>query len=179
MNFKIAKKEFLDALTLSSKAISSTTPLPALSGIKITVTENSLILVSSDSNISIKTCINNNDNNTLIINETDEIVIDSKYILEIVRKIDSDFISIETIDGNLIRIYGGNSEFKITGIPASDYPMISFDVRDNNPFRLETTLFNQIIDETAAPCHIRFLRFYDLLSNIISSFPCRGKGKFT
>ena len=47
MNFKIAKKEFLDALTLSSKAISSTTPLPALSGIKITVTENSLILVSS------------------------------------------------------------------------------------------------------------------------------------
>ncbi len=152
MNFKIAKKEFLDALTLSSKAISSTTPLPALSGIKITVTENSLILVSSDSNISIKTCINNNDNNTLIINEPDEIVIDSKYILEIVRKIDSDFISIETIDGNLIRIYGGNSEFKITGIPASDYPMISFDVRDNNPFKLETTLFNQIIDETAFAC---------------------------
>ena len=152
MNFKIAKKEFLDALTLSSKAISSTTPLPALSGIKITVTENSLILVSSDSNISIKTCINNNDNNTLIINESGEIVIDSKYILEIVRKIDSDFISIETIDGNLIRIYGGNSEFKITGIPASDYPMISFDVRDNNPFKLETTLFNQIIDETAFAC---------------------------
>ena len=57
MNFKIAKKEFLDALTLSSRAISSTTPLPSLSGIKITVNGDSLELVSSDSNISIKTVV--------------------------------------------------------------------------------------------------------------------------
>ena len=55
MNFKISKKEFLDALSLSSRAISSTTPLPSLSGIKFTATENSLTLVSSDSNISIRT----------------------------------------------------------------------------------------------------------------------------
>ena len=50
MNFKVSKKEFLDALNLSARAISSTTPLPSLCGIKILVTENSLILISSDSN---------------------------------------------------------------------------------------------------------------------------------
>ena len=91
MNFRIAKKEFLDALSLCSRAISSTTPLPALSGIKFSVTENSLTLTASDSNISIKTSINNNDNSTLIINETGEVVLEAKYILEIVRKIDGDF----------------------------------------------------------------------------------------
>ena len=88
MNFKISKKEFLDALTLSSRAISTTTPLPALAGIKITVTDNSLVLVSSDSNISIRTAINNNDRNALIINEPGEVVLEARYILEIVRKID-------------------------------------------------------------------------------------------
>jgi len=102
MNFKISKKEFLDALSLSSRAISSTTPLPSLAGIKITVTENSLTLTSSDSNISIRTSINNNDSSALIINEPGEIVIEAKYILEIVRKIDDDFINFETIDGTFI-----------------------------------------------------------------------------
>ena len=89
MNFKISKKEFLDALSLSSRAISSTTPLPSLSGIKFTATENSLTLVSSDSNISIRTSINNNDKNALIINEPGEIVLEARYILEIARKIDT------------------------------------------------------------------------------------------
>ena len=115
-NFKISKKEFLDALTVSSRAISSTTPLPSLSGIKISATEDSLILVSSDSNISIKTSINNNDTSTLIITEPGEIVLDARYLLEMVRKIDSEFINVEIIDGTFVRIYSGKSEYKINGI---------------------------------------------------------------
>ena len=142
MNFKISKKEFLDALSLSSRAISSTTPLPALSSIKISASENSLVLISSDSNISIRTAINNNDQNALVISEPGENVIEAKYILEIVRKIDSDFINVETIDGTLLKIYGGNSEFKVNGMDASDYPNIGFDTRDPNPFKLETILYN-------------------------------------
>lgn len=152
MNFKISKKEFLDALSLSARAISTTTPLPSLSGIKVSVTDNSLVLISSDSNISIRTAINNNDSSALIIKETGEVVLDAKYLLEIVRKIDSEFIDVETIDGTLIKIAGGNSEFKINGMEADEYPAISFDVRDNEPFKLETALFNQIIDETAFAC---------------------------
>ena len=72
MKFKIAKKDFIDVLSLSSRAISSTTPLPSLSGIKISVSDNSLVLVSSDSNISIRTAVNNNDSAALIIEETGE-----------------------------------------------------------------------------------------------------------
>lgn len=152
MKFKIAKKEYLDALNLASRAISSTTPLPALCGIKIIVSNESLTLISSDSNISIKTCINNNDTNTLVIEQSGEIVIDAKYLLEIVRKIDSDFINVEIIDGTLVKIFGGNSEFKINGMKTFEYPEISFDINNNNPFKLKTTLFNQIIDETSFAC---------------------------
>jgi len=152
MNFKIAKREFLDILSLASRAISATTPLPALSGILFLLSEESLTLISSDSNISIRTSINNNDTSTLIIEEPGEIVIDARYVLEIVRKIDSDFIRVEIIDGTLVQISGGNSEFKINCMSASDYPMINFNVRDPQPFKLETTLFNQIIDETAFAC---------------------------
>ena len=153
MNFKIAKKEFLDALTLSSRAISSTTPLPSLSGIKITVNEDSLELVSSDSNISIKTVVKNEeDKNALVIEEKGELVLDARFLLEIVRKIDSDMISVETVDGTLVKIYGGNSEFKVNGMDAFEYPMISFDINKENSFRMETEDFNKLIDQTSFAC---------------------------
>ena len=152
MNFKISKKEFLDALSLSTRAISSNTPLPSLTGIKFIVDDNSLTLISSDSNISIKKVIIANDNNALTINETGEIVIDARYILEICRKIDSEFINVELIDGTLVKISGGNSEFKINGMNSNDYPAINFDYSNAQPFKLETLLFNQIIDETAFAC---------------------------
>ncbi len=152
MNFKIAKKEFLDALSLCSRAISTATPLPALSGIKISVSENSLVLVSSDSNISIRTTINKDDSSTLIVDETGEIVLEARFLLEIIRKIDSDIVTIETIDGTLMKISGGNSEFKMSGREGNEYPAISFDIRDDKPFKLKTAIFGQIIDETAFAC---------------------------
>ena len=61
MIFKINKREFLDSLTTAVKAISNTTPLPILNGIKLIAENNTLTLISSDTNISIKTVIKNNE----------------------------------------------------------------------------------------------------------------------
>ena len=151
MNFKINKKEFLEALNISSRAISSTTPLPSLTGIKFIAENDEIVLISSDSNISIKISINNNNGNVVDILEEGEIVIEAKYILEIVRKIDAKEIGIEIIDGTLIKIYGGNSEFKINCMKASDYPLIQFD-STGNPFTLKAKTFKEIIDQTAFAC---------------------------
>ncbi len=152
MNFKIAKKEFLDAITISNRAISTTTPLPCLCGIKIVLTSDCLTLISSDSNISIKTTIHNDDLSTLVINDEGEVVIEAKYLIEIVRKIDSEFINFEIIDGTLIKIYGGSSEFKINGMNVNDYPEINFDINNDSPFTIDSNLFNQIINETSFAC---------------------------
>ncbi len=152
MNFKISKKEFLDALSLSSRAISSTTPLPSLSGIKFICDEQGLTLISSDSNISIRTTISCGDDNALLVYENGEIVLEARYILEMVRKIDSDFINVETIDGTLVKISGGKSEFKVNGMNAEDYPNINFESREQEPFKMETALFEQIVNETSFAC---------------------------
>ena len=148
MNFKVNKKEFLEALNISSRAISPTTPLPSLTGIKLVVEENNIVLISSDSNISIKVTINGE---SLEVKETGEIVLDSKYILEIVRKIDAKEINLEIIDGTLIKIYGGNSEFKINCMSSSEYPQISFESQ-GTPFKLSSSVFKSIIEETSFAC---------------------------
>ena len=49
----------------------------------------------------------------------------SRYILEIVRKIDADQIELEMIDGTLTKISGKSAEFKINGMSAEDYPPIN------------------------------------------------------
>ena len=55
MYFKVSKKEFYNALSVASRAISTFSPLPAFSGIKIDAKEDCLILTGSDSDVSIQT----------------------------------------------------------------------------------------------------------------------------
>lgn len=159
MNFKIARREFLNALNLSNRAISSNSPLPSLTGVKIVVSADTLTLISSDSNISIRTVIENkDDSNTLIVEEEGEIIIDAKYLSDITRKLDDDLISFETVDGTLIRISTGHSEYRINGMRAFEYPDINFEVNTTDPFELETSLFSEIIEQTAFACSDKDIR---------------------
>ncbi len=152
MIFKVNKREFLDTLGIASKAISNTTPLPSLNGIKIIASNDCLTIISSDTNISIKSIIKNDeDREILTVVEEGEIVIEAKYLLEITRKIDSDFINIEVFDNSVVKIFGGNSEFKINAMNSSDYPFINFDI-NSKTFKFSTYTFFKIVDETSFAC---------------------------
>ena len=152
MNFVVNKRIFLDTLNIAAKAISISTPLPVLGGIKIIAENNTLTIISSDSNISIRSIIKNEDDKeVLTINEEGEIIVESKYILEIVRKIDSDYINVEVFDNSLVKIYGANSEFKINSMNVNDYPFINFEL-NTNTFKFDTYTFFKIVDETSFAC---------------------------
>lgn len=150
MNIKVSKKELLDALNLSCKAVSSTTPLPVLACVKIIAKDNQLTLLSSDSNISIKAIITN-ENNILTIEEDGEIVVDAKYLLEIIRKVDSEYVEIQLIDGSYIKISGATSEYKINGVKANEYPNISFNIAENS-FKFKSEDFIDLVNKTIFAC---------------------------
>lgn len=147
MNFKISKRSFYNALSAVSHAISANSPIPALSGIKIDVAEDHLILTASDSNISIKRELYKSEDCELIVFEQGSVVIESRYILEIVRKIDSDLIQLELMDGALTRISGSLAEFNINGIPADQFPLIDFS-KQNTEFTIEASALLKLISET-------------------------------
>ena len=126
MYFKVSKKEFDNALSVASRAISTFSPLPAFSGVKIDAKEDCLILTGSDSDVSIQTTLHSSQDYTLEIRDMGSIVIEAKYILEIVRKIDAEEIELEMIDGSLTKISGNTAEFRINGMRANEYPAIDF-----------------------------------------------------
>lgn len=147
MNFTINKRYFYEKLSIVSRAISVFSPLPAFSGVKIEVSPSEIILTGSDSDISIRSSIKPNEENQLKINDTGNIVIEAKYILEIVRKIEGEDIEIEVIDDTLTQISGTNAQFKINGMRSADYPAIDFS-QPKESFSISSSVLKEIITQT-------------------------------
>lgn len=120
MNFKIKRTRLLKALENVNRAVSSKNPLPVLTGIKFETRKDGLVLTGSNSDITIQTKITED----LDIIETGGIVLSARYILEIIKKIESDYIHVFILDGNLTRIEGADSKFDLNGTDVADYPNI-------------------------------------------------------
>lgn len=149
MYFKVSKRQFYNVLSVTARAISAYSPLPAFSGIKIIAENDSLTLTGSDSDISIQTSLKTGQEDyTLQILDNGAIVIESRYILEIVRKIDAEELEFEVIDGSLTKISGNTAEFKINGMKASEYPAIDF-TKPNASFTIQGDYLRTIILQTS------------------------------
>ena len=143
MDFDINRLVLLDALTKVSRAVSLKSPLPILTGIKFDLLEDGLVLTASDSDISIQTTINEG----IIINQTGSVVLSSKYILEIIRKIDGDTVHIQVVDGTLTRITSESSLFDLNGSKSFDFPRIDLN-KNGKHFSMKSYEFKKIIEKT-------------------------------
>ena len=148
MQFSILKNELYSTLQVVARSISPNSPQPALRGIKIDAQSDKLVITGSDADLSIRKNITKNEENHLNIQQEGSILVESRYLLEIVRKIDSEDIDVEVIDGTLTKFSGGNAQFKINAMNPKDYPNIDFSKPDNS-FSMKTGEFSEIIDQTA------------------------------
>lgn len=127
MKFRIKKNIILDQLVNVSKAISSRNIIPILNGIKFELTNEGLTLIASDTDLTIKSFIPSN--NIESIESTGTIIIQSKFLIEIIRKMPSDIINFEVIDELKIMIYTENSKYNLNCLNSLDYPQI--DINEN------------------------------------------------
>ena len=145
MKFKIKKNILLDALNNVSKALSTKNIIPILSGIKFDLTKEKLTLTASDNDITIQTTLLKDDN--MEIDNTGSIVIKGKYILDIIRKLDDEWINLEIVDDHKILIYTENSEFNLNGIDSREYPAIDLNLSDNF-IVLNVDKFKDLVNQT-------------------------------
>ena len=159
MNFKINKLKFYEALSISARAISSNSPVPILCGIMLEAKNDTLTLTSSDATLSIQTVLSNtiDENTGLSIIDEGTIVIDAKYLLDIVKKIDSIVVSIEILDGTLTHFGGEKAEFRINGYRPSDYPFIDFN-EPSTRFELSYKDLNNMISSTIFAASVKETR---------------------
>lgn len=147
MYFKINKKVLIDNISIALRAVSMNSPLPVLHNIKLSAKNNILELTASDGDISIKsTIVSNEDSNLQIISEGD-ILLDGRYIADMVRKIDAETVEIEILDGCLTSIRGMAVNFELNGIDATNYPLIDFS-KPEESFDINAEELKNVINST-------------------------------
>ena len=148
MKFTIKKEILMDALNKVSKAISSRNVIPVLAGIKFELTSKKLVLTASDNDITIQTFINCDDEEVIKVKEEGSIIIQGKYISDIVRKLPDKYINIEVVDELKILVYTENSEFNLNGISETEYPNIDLG-ESKSHIELSPSVLKEIVNQTA------------------------------
>jgi len=146
MKFVIDKNILLEALTNVTRAIGTRTTIPILNGIKFDLTNEGLSLMASDSELTIKILIPEKDIKN--IEKCGSMIIQSKYILEIIRKMPSDIIYFESNESNKIKIYTDNNEYNLNCYDINDYPHISLE-ESKEPITINAETLKTIINETS------------------------------
>jgi len=116
MKFYCDTKKLSEAIAIVSKAVSVKAPFPHLEGILLCAEGGTLSLTANNLEISIKTSISAN------ISEEGSIVLNSKMFSDIVRKLPPDVCEIKTTDKLNVSINCLNSDYKIVGLNADEFP---------------------------------------------------------
>ena len=148
MKLTIKKELLLEALNKVSKAISTKNLIPVLAGIKFELRKKKLTLTASDNDITIQTVIESVNEEDFKIEKEGSIIIQGKYILDIVRKLPDKYINIEVIDELKILIYTDKSEFNLNGISESEYPNIGLE-ESKKKIIINSSTFKSIVNQTS------------------------------
>lgn len=146
MKFTIEKNILLESLNNVTKAISIKNVIPVLNGIKFELNSEGLYLTASDSDLTIKSFIKREKIKT--VEQEGNIVIQSKYINEIIRKLPDDIINIGVIDGLKVMIKSKNTQFNLNCLNVDDYPQINLEYQ-KDPVIINGNLFKNIIKQTS------------------------------
>lgn len=148
MKFSINRASFIKALNIVQRAISSKTTIPILTGLKLDVTGNNIMLTGSNADISIQTTISgDNPDNDLKISSTGSIVLPARFFSEIVKKLPDTELVVEVGDNFQTNIKSGNSEFTINGLDANGYPHLP-EISTANSIDLPAEIFKEVIGQT-------------------------------
>ncbi|GGG38945.1 DNA polymerase-3 subunit beta [Lactobacillus apis] len=145
MKFTVNRNLFVDNLNNVMHAISSRATIPILSGIKLNLTEDELILTGSDTDISIEIHIPVSED--LTVESTGSVVLPARFFSEIIRRLPGKEFSLEVKDSFQTQIISENSEFIINGLDANNYPRLP-EIADESSFVISGKTFREIINET-------------------------------
>src|SRR5690554_1813285 len=149
MKFKVLTSNFTNAISDVSRALSTKTPMPILKNIKIDVTKEGIQLTASNSNITIKMVLPSMDgkNQIMEVFEEGSAAIPGRLLLEVLRKVNEDYVEISLFENKFIKVEFGNSDFTLNCHDVREYPNINM-ITSDNPIRLQAKVLNEVIGQT-------------------------------
>lgn len=144
MKFTCSQQTMTKALNTVSKAVSNRTTLPVLKGILLEAgADGKLIMSASDLEISIRKEIEAD------IIEEGSTVVGSKLFGDIIRKLPSGDITVETLENNTVSIMTGSSEFTVVSFSVDDFPKIGEKEDSDRELIFDRNIFRDMVRKTS------------------------------
>lgn len=141
MKLICARQLLYEALTNVSRAAAEKSPIPALEGIKFSLRASKLCLTGYNLEIGIQTSIDVNSQDSA------DLIVNSRLFSEIIRKMQTDEITIVVDDNLTMTIYSGSMEYSINVIDASEYPSIP-EFSMESDFKVSQAVLRDMINTT-------------------------------
>lgn len=142
MKISVARGELLEALSAVSKGLSSRTTLPILSGIHISAIDDTVILQSTDLEISIKT------KTKARVEKTGQTVIPGKLLTDIVRSLPEAAVTIDTTTPGFAAVTCGQSSFNMKTLSPEDFPRFP-EASPNESISLPSDVFSRVVHQVS------------------------------
>ena len=140
MKFSCEKYLLQAAIAVASRATASKSPIQALEGLLLQA-ESDLKVTGYDLKKGIYTYI------AADIADTGSVVINARFLGEMIRKLPDGIVTLSTDDGNSVKVKCGRSEFNFIGMSAEDYPEMP-GVEGLNTLRLPEKTLRSMINQT-------------------------------
>ncbi len=136
-----SKENLMDGINIVQKAVSTKTTLPILEGILFEADEKNLRMTGNDLEIGIECYI------MADVKRNGSIVLNSKMIGDIVRRLPDAEVLIEVKENNTVVIECENSLFELRGIPSEGFPALP-SIKKENGIKISQKLIKEMIKQT-------------------------------
>lgn len=141
MQITCHQTQIAQAINIVSKAISSKSTQPILTGIYIETLDHQIKLIGNDLNLSIETTIDAR------IERKGQIVIPARLFTELIKKLPQEDITIHVDEHHVVTLHCLKSSYKIIGLPGEEYPALPI-IQDKDSFTMDHQLFSHMIRQT-------------------------------
>lgn len=141
MQFSVDKQKFLEKLTLVQGVAERKTTMPVLSSILLTSTDGIVRITATDLETTLTTQMSAD------VSHKSSIAVPARKLFEIVRELPDGLIEINEIKNSWIELNAGNGNYKIAGLPSTDFPQIP-EVAVDGLFTIDSLLLDDMISKT-------------------------------
>lgn len=153
MKFSVDKQIFLEKINLIHGIAEKKTTMPILSTLLLTSSKNTVTFTATDLETTMTTWMEAE------VEKESSIAVPAHKLLEIVRELEGK-ITVEEIGNSWIQLTTSAGNYKMAGLPASDYPSVP-EVSYDNLFNIDSALLDEMISKT-----IYCVSFDDMRKNL-------------
>lgn len=120
MEIKVTKSELLDGLYWTQSVVERKVTMPILSNALLEATPKTLTITATDLEVGVRST------HAADVATPGKVTINAKNLYEIIRQLPDEKIKLSVGGNHWVEIISGKSRFKIVGMPADEFPNLSF-----------------------------------------------------